>query len=58
MEFMAWGRLMVTTRMAGAGYERMKVGVGGGGVAKAERGVEGDIFVEGRNGLSSNAADM
>jgi hypothetical protein len=43
MEFMALVRLMVTTRMAGEGYERRKLGVGGGGEARGSIG--NDIFI-------------
>jgi hypothetical protein len=47
IEFIAWGRLMATTRMKGEGYERMNVGVGGGGVARGEMGLEGAILERG-----------
>jgi len=44
---MALGRLMVTTRMEGEGYERMNVGVSGGRVARGEMGLEGAILERG-----------
>jgi len=58
MEFMALGRLMVTTRIKGEGYERRNVGVGGGGVASEVRGFEYDILgTYGRVKVRSAAPD-